>query len=149
MFTRSHCIPHVVHVRELFAQPPSPALPSHLLYLHTLPTTLTINPLPCTSCTGVRQVLAVLGGEDEEAACGPAAHWLEWAVAQAVHVRPNLQAQVHLRGLLQAARAARPFDPSASPVLGLLHDTLLVGGGGFWWHRQRSLVQILEGICSR
>lgn len=39
---------------------------------------------------GVRAVLEVLSG-DEGAVVAPTSHWLEWAVAQAVHMRPNLQ----------------------------------------------------------
>lgn len=72
---------------------------------------------------GVEAVLRVLSGSEQDAVA-PTVHWLEFAVAQLVHVRPSLQVAAHLRGLLQASIAARPFNPQTHVVLGLLYDIL-------------------------
>ena len=38
----------------------------------------------------------------------------------------RMQVAAHLKGLLHASRAARPFEPQAHVVLGLLYDIMLV-----------------------
>jgi len=51
---------------------------------------------------GVKSVLRVLAGSEQDA-MAPTVHWLEFAVAQLVHVRPNLQVRRPLRRVLRSA----------------------------------------------
>ena len=54
------------------------------------PTILTCALCCLPACAGVVSVLQVLSGSEQDAVA-PTVHWLEFAVAQLVHVRPNLQ----------------------------------------------------------
>ncbi len=53
-------------------------------------------------------VLSILAG-DEAAVTAPCRTWLELAVAQLVHLRPQLQLRAHGTSLLRACLAARPL----------------------------------------
>lgn len=96
-----------------------------------MPTNLPANLPPA----GVRQVLRVLGGEDESALVAATSHWLQLLVAELLHLRPNVTARQHLRALMEhcvsisaGPGGAAGQQEGAVPVLSLMSDLLEVRG---------------------